>query len=69
VTTLTLQGSLVALNRAVGGAGDVGSGGPGQGGGLYLASGGVATADPLTVILFNDASSSDDDVFGILVDA
>jgi hypothetical protein len=69
VTTLTLQSSLVALNRAVGGAGDVGSDGLGQGGGLYLASSGVAAADPLTVILFNDASSSDDDVFGILVDA
>jgi hypothetical protein len=67
VTTLTLRGSLVALNRAVGGAGDGGSDGPGQGGGLYLASGGVAAADPLTVVLFNDASSSDDDVFGILV--
>jgi len=57
--TLTLHGCLVALNRAEGGA-------SGVGGGLYLAPGGVATADPWTVLFANDASTSDDDVFGIL---
>jgi hypothetical protein len=36
------------------------------GGGLYLASGGVASADR-TAILANGASTIDDDVFGILV--
>lgn len=60
--TLTLHGCLVAHNRAEGGAA-----GMGVGGGLYLAPGGVATADPLTVIFANHASTSDDDVFGILV--
>jgi hypothetical protein len=59
--------SLVALNRADGGAaGDGGSDGLGQGGGLYLTSGGIACADLLTAILANHASTSDDDVFGTL---
>ena len=56
------------FNRAVGGAaGDGGTAGLGQGGGLYLSPGGVASADPLTAILFNYASTSDDDVFGVLL--
>ena len=66
--SLTLLRSLVALNRADGGAaGDGGSAGLGQGGGLYLTPGGVASADPWTAIFANDASTSDDDVFGVLV--
>ena len=65
--SLTLRHSLVALNRAEGGAAGVGgSVGLGQGGGLYLTAGGVATAHR-TAILANDASTSDDDVFGALV--
>ena len=63
--TLTLHGCLVALNRADGGAGGGGAG-LGLGGGLYLAPGGVASADR-TAILANDASTSDDDVFGDLI--
>ena len=44
--SLTLRRSLVVFNRAVGGAaGGGGTAGLGQGGGLYLAPGGVATAD------------------------
>jgi hypothetical protein len=67
--SLTLHRSLVALNRADGGvAGDGGSAGLGQGGGLYLTPGGVACADPWTFIFANDASTSDDDVFGDLGD-
>jgi hypothetical protein len=67
--SLTLRRSLVALNRADGGAaGDGGSAGLGQGGGLYLTPGGIACADPLTVILANRASTSHDDVFGDLGD-
>ncbi len=60
--TLTLHGCLVAHNRA-----DGGPSGTGLGGGLYLAPGGAATADLWTWIFANDASTSDDDVFGILV--
>jgi hypothetical protein len=68
VPSLTLHRSLVVLNRADGGAAGAGvSAGLGLGGGLYLAPGGVATADPWTVILANDASTSDDDVFGFLI--
>jgi hypothetical protein len=36
------------------------------GGGLYLTPGGLACADLLTAIFANDASTSDDDVFGTL---
>ena len=51
---------------ASGGTG--GSAGLGQGGGLYLTPGGIACADLLTMIRANDASTSDDDVFGELGD-
>jgi hypothetical protein len=65
--SLTLQRSLIALNRADGGvAVGGGSAGLGVGGGLYLSPGGLASADPWTLIFANDASTSDDDVFGIL---
>jgi hypothetical protein len=65
--SLTLHRSLVAFNRADGGAaGEGGSAGSGVGGGLYLSLGGVASADPWTFIFANDASTSDDDVFGDL---
>jgi hypothetical protein len=65
--SLTLERSLVALNGADGGAADDGgSAGLGVGGGLYLAPGGIASADVVTVIFANHASTSDDDVFGTL---
>jgi hypothetical protein len=65
--TLTLQRSLITLNRAEGGvAVGGGSAGLGQGGGLYLVPDGLASADPWTIVFANDASTSDDDVFGIL---
>jgi hypothetical protein len=64
--SLTLQRTLIVLNHADGGASVGGSAGLGQGGGLYLSLGGVASADPWTLIFANDASTSDDDVFGIL---
>src|SRR5262245_44171194 len=63
---LTLSSSIVALNQADGGAAAGGSAGEGLGGGLYLGLDSIASAD-LTVILANDASTSDDDVFGLLV--
>jgi hypothetical protein len=65
--SLALERSLVVLNRADGGtAGPEGSAGLGQGGGLYIASNGLASADSWTLVSANDASSSDDDVFGLL---
>jgi hypothetical protein len=59
VPHLTLQRSIVAVNQAEGGAS--------TGGSLYLAPGGVASAES-TVVMANDAPTSDDDVFGILVE-
>jgi hypothetical protein len=67
VSTLTLQGTTVSHNHALGGAAGIGgSDGEGEGGGLYLEPGGVACADVLTDIFANHATTSDDDVFGIL---
>ena len=64
--TLSLERSIVALNRAEGGAGSDGTEGQGTGGGLYIGPGSTADAE-LTLIFANSASTSDDDVFGILV--
>jgi hypothetical protein len=64
---LSLRRSLVVLNRADGGAaGSGGSAGLGQGGGLFIAPGGLASGDAWTRVFANDASSSDDNVFGTL---
>lgn len=64
--SLTVKRSLVALNRADGGpAAGGGSPGQGLGGGVFIAPGGLASVH-MTAILANDASTSDDDVFGIL---
>jgi hypothetical protein len=63
--SLTLNRSLVVLNRADGGAaGDGGSAGSGEGGGLYLSPGGIVSAELASAILANHASTSDDNVFG-----
>jgi hypothetical protein len=37
------------------------------GGGLYITPGGLASADVLTLIFANHATTSDDDVFGLLL--
>jgi hypothetical protein len=39
----------------------------GQGVGLYVADGATVSTDALTLIGWNDASTSDDDVFGMLL--
>jgi hypothetical protein len=66
VSSLYVTGSTITHNRADGGGGgDGGSPGLGIGGGAYLAAGGSACKDMLTVIAHNHASSSDDDVFGV----
>ena len=64
--TLTFLGCSITGNRATGGAAGAG-GSAGQGmGGLYITPGGTAYADAFTLIIGNDASTSDDDVFGDL---
>jgi hypothetical protein len=65
--TLNLLRSTVTGNEAIGGAGATGfSDGQGTGGGLYLAPGATACANGATVIDANSASTSYDDVFGLL---
>jgi len=65
---LTIAGSTITGNDANGGIGAVGfSNGMGQGGGIYIATGGSACADAATVINGNSASTSDDDIFGVLL--
>jgi hypothetical protein len=46
--------------------GNRGSTGPGIGGGIKVATGGVADADVLTAIFGNYATASNDDLFGTL---
>jgi hypothetical protein len=67
---ITLTRSMVVANQANGGAaGAGGSAGLGQGGGVYLTTpGATACADLATVILLNHASTSDDDIFGTLLE-
>lgn len=59
---LTLKKTLVTLNRADGKTSPSGAG-RGIGGGVYLASGGIASAEAIAV-LANIASTSHDEVFG-----
>jgi hypothetical protein len=64
---LTLEGSTVTGNEAIGGTvAPSFSDGKGQGGGIYIAIGGSACADVSTTIDGNSASTSNDDVFGVL---
>jgi hypothetical protein len=65
--TLTITGSTITDNQATGGAaGSGGSAGQGVGGGAYFASGGVVCLDAFTQahVSNNQASTSDDDLFG-----
>ena len=55
-------------NKADGGAaGSGGADGQGVGGGVYVADGATVYADALTEIIDNHASTSDDDVFGVII--
>ena len=61
--TATLTDSSVVHNAALGGeAGHHGSDGQGVGGGVYVFSGGTFTPDITTFIIFNFASTSNDDL-------
>ncbi|HVK15756.1 MAG TPA: hypothetical protein VM533_02345, partial [Fimbriiglobus sp.] len=66
-STLTVRRSTIVSNRADGGAaGSGGNAGLGQGGGIYIVPGGTVCVHLFTAIFGNDASTSDDDVFGVL---
>jgi hypothetical protein len=67
VSSLAVTGSTITHNDADGGpAGAGGTAGQGQGGGLYLASGGIVCLDVFTQahVKKNHASTSNDDIFG-----
>ena len=65
--TFAIGGCGTLTGATVGGAaGAGGTGGLGQGGGLYNQIGAVARADGDTRIIGNNASTSDDDVFGVV---
>ena len=62
--TITLLGSTVTGNSALGGAGP--TPGKGVGGGIHIVPDGAVNADGSARITRNYASTSDDDIFGIL---
>src|SRR5262249_55625796 len=67
VSALTVTGSTINFNEAIGGKGDHGGNdGQGIGGGIYLAAGGSVCLDAFTVAhaKHNHASTSNDDIFG-----
>jgi hypothetical protein len=64
---LDLDGTAVVANLAVGGAaGTGGAAGSGVGGGLYNQGGAVAEVDAHSTIRGNKATTSNDDVFGVV---
>ena len=68
LSILTLMAATVEYNHANGGAAGIdGSDGLGVGGGIYVTPGGVASADLLTIVVGNHASTSDNDIFGPFV--
>jgi len=63
---VSVEYTSITGNQALGG-GHAGTDGQGRGGGIYLAGGTVSVKK--TEIWGNHASTSDDDVFGDLIDA
>ncbi len=65
-TTATIDDTLIAFNDALGGvSGTGGASGQGSGGGLYIDTGASVTLSKSSKVLFNFASTSDDDIFGV----
>jgi hypothetical protein len=64
-TTATIDNSKIVLDAAVGGAaGAGGSSGQGTGGGLFIGDGAAVTLSSPSEVVYDYASSSDDDIFG-----
>ena len=65
-TTASIDETLIAFNAALGGSpGTGGASGQGSGGGLYIDAGAGVTLDTSTEVIFNFASTSDDNIFGV----
>jgi len=65
-TTASIDATLIAFDAALGGSpGTGGASGQGIGGGLYIDTGAGVTLSKSSKVLFNFASTSDDDIFGI----
>jgi hypothetical protein len=66
VASLTVSSSAIVLNQADGGlGGTVGSDGQGVGGGVYISPLGTFTFDAFTIIAYNHASTSNDNIYGV----
>jgi hypothetical protein len=64
-TTATIDDSKIVFNAALGGAaGTGGSSGQGTGGGLYIGTGAGVTLSSPSEVVYDFASTSDDDIFG-----
>ena len=64
-TTGSIDSTLIAFNAAIGGnSGSGGTSGEGIGGGLYIDAGADVTLSKSTKVIFNFASTSDDNIFG-----
>ena len=65
-TTASIDATLIAFNAALGGSsGTGGASGQGSGGGLYIDTGAGVTLSKSSKVIFNFASTSDDDIFGV----
>ena len=63
---MSIVATLITFDAALGGAsGTGGASGQGSGGGLYIDTGAVVTLSKSTKVLFNFASTSDDNIFGV----
>jgi hypothetical protein len=62
----SISSTFIVFNAALGGAtGTGGASGQGSGGGLYIGTTAVVTLDTSTEVIFNLASTSDDNIFGV----
>ena len=65
-TTASIDSTLITFDAAMGGApGAGGASGPGSGGGLLMDAGAGVTLSKSSKVLFNFASTGDDDIFGV----
>ncbi|MGO9464148.1 MAG: hypothetical protein ACLQVF_08325 [Isosphaeraceae bacterium] len=65
-TTASIDATLITFDAALGGcSGTGGASGQGSGGGLYIDTGAGVTLSKSSKVVFNFASTGDDDIFGV----